>query len=96
MMKELVLRVAMSYTDEDFREVVEEFVAGECIHPVTALVRHFILMPGKPGKFEGVEKLITSRILLDDVVSKGFEELVTNKDDHIKIMVTPKRECLES
>jgi (R,R)-butanediol dehydrogenase/meso-butanediol dehydrogenase/diacetyl reductase len=29
MMKELVLRVGMSYTEEDFREVVEEFVAGE-------------------------------------------------------------------
>lgn len=29
MMKELVLRVGMSYTEEDFREVVEEFVAGK-------------------------------------------------------------------
>ena len=38
--------------------------------------------------------MITSQILLDDVVTKGFEELVANKDDHIKIMVTPKPECL--
>lgn len=29
MMKEIILRVAMSYTNEDFREIVEEFVAGE-------------------------------------------------------------------
>lgn len=29
MMKEIALKVAMSYTDEDFREVVEEFAAGE-------------------------------------------------------------------
>ncbi|EXJ79935.1 hypothetical protein A1O3_08220 [Capronia epimyces CBS 606.96] len=73
MMKELVLRVAMAYTDEDFREVVEEFVAG---------------------KFKGAEQMITSRILLDDVVTKGFEELVNHKDDHVKILVTPKPECL--
>lgn len=29
MMKEIVLKVAMSYDDKDFREVVEEFAAGE-------------------------------------------------------------------
>ncbi|OCK77958.1 threonine dehydrogenase [Lepidopterella palustris CBS 459.81] len=46
------------------------------------------------GKFKGVEKMVTSRIHLDDVPNKGFEELVTNKDDHIKILVTPKRENL--
>lgn len=47
------------------------------------------------GKFDGVEKMITSRIILEDVVTKGFEELITNKDDHVKIMVTPKPECLQ-
>lgn len=29
MMKEITLKVAMAYDDEDFREVVEEFAAGE-------------------------------------------------------------------
>ncbi|OCT45300.1 (R,R)-butanediol dehydrogenase [Cladophialophora carrionii] len=74
MPKELILRVAMSYTDADFREVVQDYL---------------------DGKFEGVERMITSRIVLDDVVQKGFEELVTNKDDHVKIMVTPKRRNIQ-
>ncbi len=37
---------------------------------------------------------MSARIALDDVVQKGFEELVNNKDEHVKIMVTPKRELL--
>jgi hypothetical protein len=49
----------------------------------------------KTGKFDGVENMITSRIILEDVVTKGFEELITNKDHHVKIMVTPKPECLQ-
>lgn len=38
--------------------------------------------------------MITSRIHLDDVVNLGFEELLQNKDNHVKILVTPKRELL--
>lgn len=34
--------------------------------------------------------MVTSRISLDDIVEKGFEELVNNKDNHIKIMVRPR------
>ncbi|KIV88322.1 chlorophyll synthesis pathway protein BchC [Exophiala mesophila] len=41
------------------------------------------------GKYNGYEKLVTSRIPLEDV-SKGFEELVNNKDNQIKIMISPK------
>ena len=43
------------------------------------------------GKFVGYETMVTSRIQLEDVVSKGFKELTENKDDHVKIMVSPKR-----
>ena len=42
------------------------------------------------GKLKGYEKLVTGRIALADIVEKGFEELVQNKDKHIKILVTPK------
>ena len=35
------------------------------------------------------EPLITGRIKLDDLVSKGFDELVNNKDANIKIIVSP-------
>ncbi|SMQ52514.1 unnamed protein product [Zymoseptoria tritici ST99CH_3D7] len=46
------------------------------------------------GKFEGVEKMITSRIALQDVVTKGFDELINNKDEHVKILVTPREDFL--
>ncbi|WP_373498270.1 2,3-butanediol dehydrogenase [Desulfococcus sp.] len=35
------------------------------------------------------EPLITGRIKLDDIIAKGFEELVNNKDANIKIIVSP-------
>lgn len=34
-------------------------------------------------------QLITSRIELDDVVREGFDELINNKDPHVKILVRP-------
>jgi hypothetical protein len=46
------------------------------------------------GKFKGIEKMVTSRIFIDDITTKGFEELVTNKDQHIKIMVTTQKDKL--
>jgi hypothetical protein len=46
------------------------------------------------GKFKGIEKMVTSRIYIDDITTKGFEELVTNKDQHIKIMVTTRKDRL--
>lgn len=36
-----------------------------------------------------VQPLITGRIALSDIVSKGFEELVNNKDTNVKILVSP-------
>ncbi|KUJ23346.1 threonine dehydrogenase [Mollisia scopiformis] len=44
------------------------------------------------GKFVGIEKFVTSRVLLEDVVEKGLKELINNKDDHVKILFTPKKE----
>jgi hypothetical protein len=44
------------------------------------------------GKFNGVEKMVTSRIHIDEISTKGFEELVTNKDQHIKILVTTRKD----
>ncbi|EXJ85646.1 hypothetical protein A1O1_06012 [Capronia coronata CBS 617.96] len=41
-------------------------------------------------EFKGYEQMVTSRISLEDVVAKGFDELINNKDDHIKILISPK------
>jgi hypothetical protein len=38
--------------------------------------------------------MVTSRIYIDDVVEKGFEQLIHNRDNHVKIMVTTKAELL--
>lgn len=38
--------------------------------------------------------MITSRIALQDVVTKGFDELINNKDEHVKILVTPREDFL--
>lgn len=34
--------------------------------------------------------MITSRILLQDLPGQGFDELINNKDQHVKILATPK------
>jgi (R,R)-butanediol dehydrogenase/meso-butanediol dehydrogenase/diacetyl reductase len=48
------------------------------------------------GKFEDVGKMITSRVALRDVVAKGLDELINNKDKHVKILITPKQDLLEN
>lgn len=55
-----------------------------------AVVKDFIT-----GKFEGVGKMITSRISIEDLVVGGLEELVHKKDHHVKIVATPKKALLE-
>lgn len=40
------------------------------------------------GRIVG-EPLITGKIKLDDIVEKGFEELIAHKESNIKILVSP-------
>ncbi|KAK4631772.1 (R,R)-butanediol dehydrogenase [Fulvia fulva] len=42
------------------------------------------------GKLQGYKKMVTGRIRLDDIIENGFKELINNKDEHIKILVSPK------
>ena len=39
--------------------------------------------------------MITARIALDDLVGKGFDELINKKDEHVKIVATPRAELLD-
>ncbi|KAJ3566980.1 hypothetical protein NP233_g6658 [Leucocoprinus birnbaumii] len=41
------------------------------------------------GKFKNIEKLITRKIKLDDVVEDGFKRLISEKDKQVKILVSP-------
>lgn len=43
------------------------------------------------GRLTNIEKMVTSRIRLEDIVRKGFEELLNHRDDHLKILVSPIR-----
>jgi hypothetical protein len=38
--------------------------------------------------------MITARIALEDVVEQGFEALVKHKDQHSKIIATPRADML--
>lgn len=85
----------MSYTHEDFQQVVEAFKEGtKYVDAMVSPSTTDTLVLSLTGKFDGVSKMVTSRIALEDVVHKGFEELVLNKDDHIKILVTPRHDNL--
>ena len=86
LVKEITFKASFSYTDDDFRSVVDMFKAGPIL-PNRQL--QWRLLRDFAGTFKNVERLVTSRILLEDVVKKGFEELVTNTNSHIKILVTP-------
>ena len=40
--------------------------------------------------------MVTARIGLEEVKERGFDELINNKDKHVKILVTPKAELLQA
>jgi (R,R)-butanediol dehydrogenase/meso-butanediol dehydrogenase/diacetyl reductase len=42
------------------------------------------------GKIQA-NPLITARLGIDDLVEKGFEELLRNKSEHLKILISPQR-----
>ncbi|KAK2733651.1 hypothetical protein FQN55_003289 [Onygenales sp. PD_40] len=44
------------------------------------------------GHFAGVERMITRRVHLEDIVEKGFKELTENAGNHIKILATARKE----
>jgi (R,R)-butanediol dehydrogenase/meso-butanediol dehydrogenase/diacetyl reductase len=41
------------------------------------------------GKLKNVEQFITGRISIDDVIEKGLDELINNKEENVKILVHP-------
>jgi threonine dehydrogenase-like Zn-dependent dehydrogenase len=91
MFKEITVKGSFAYTHEDFRGVVAAFNEGTKIFGVKSiLIAADELAFSLLGKFSGVSQMVTSRIALEDVVEKGFEELVSNKDRHIKILVMPR------
>lgn len=73
-----------------FREITIKFSLGNNDQDYAGVVEDFIA-----GKFEGAKALITRRLPVEDLVEKGLEELVRNKDDHVKIVATWRKDLLE-
>ncbi|KAI0761327.1 alcohol dehydrogenase GroES domain protein [Trametes elegans] len=66
-----------------YKEVVLTSVLGyDRVHPE-------LIQAVAQGKFEGLETLVTRRIGLEDVVDKGIKALINEKDEHVKILVSP-------
>jgi (R,R)-butanediol dehydrogenase/meso-butanediol dehydrogenase/diacetyl reductase len=76
--KPLELNIAAQLTMQD-REIGSSIGYANDHEEAIELVRS--------GKVK-LEPFITSRILVDDIVKKGFERLMTHKDEEVKILVS--------
>jgi (R,R)-butanediol dehydrogenase / meso-butanediol dehydrogenase / diacetyl reductase len=73
---------SVAMNDLVFREVsILGSLAYADDHPATIEM----VAGGKVDPFQ----FITGRIALDDIVAKGFDELITNKEENVKILVHP-------
>jgi (R,R)-butanediol dehydrogenase/meso-butanediol dehydrogenase/diacetyl reductase len=61
-------------------------VIGSLVYTVEDFKRVSLLLAS--GQLKS-ESLITGKIQLEDIVEKGFKELINNKDNNIKIIVHP-------
>lgn len=84
MSKELSLEASLAYSTDDFKGVVKDFIDGMC-----NLLAESYELTVEIGKFNGVEGMITKRIELHDVVQKGFNALIENPAENVKILVRP-------
>jgi threonine dehydrogenase-like Zn-dependent dehydrogenase len=73
-----------------FRELTIKFSLGNDDNDYRQVVEDFAA-----GKFAGAGALITRRLPVEELVEKGLEELVKNKDDHVKIVATWRKDLLK-
>ena len=73
-----------------FRELTIKFSLGNNDNDYREVVEDF-----SAGRFAGVGALITRRLPVEDLAEKGLEELVKNKDDHVKIVASWRKDLLE-
>jgi threonine dehydrogenase-like Zn-dependent dehydrogenase len=74
-----------------FREINIKFSLGNNDIDYKEVVEDFAA-----GKFAGAEALITRRLPVEDLKEKGLEELVRNKDEHVKIVATWRDDLLKA
>lgn len=87
--KEIVITSSHAYNAEDFQSTIDLMAQGKS----SALAAFTSLI--ESGKYNNFKEMVTRRVLLEEVVQKGFCELMNHQDDHIKILVTPKASNLK-
>lgn len=71
----------MAYEAQDYKEVIAALGEG------SINVEGASEVALKPSKLNLRSGVITSKIALSDTEEKGFKELLSNKDKHIKILI---------
>ncbi len=61
---------------------------GNCL--IHTLLDYSAYDRGLSDRLPGYKQMVTSRIALEDLVIHGFDELINHKDDHVKILISPK------
>ncbi|NJE85866.1 2,3-butanediol dehydrogenase [Thermococcus sp. CX2] len=85
--KAVMLGVFKCLTPFDAKGLVvgEKVITGSVSHSADDFLRGISLISSNRVD---VRPLITSRVRLGDIIEKGFEELVKNKEKHVKILAT--------
>jgi threonine dehydrogenase-like Zn-dependent dehydrogenase len=73
-----------------FREIIIRFSLGNNDNDYREVVEDFAA-----GKFAGAEQLITRRLPVEQLAEHGLDELIRNKDDHVKIVATWRNDLLD-
>lgn len=90
-LKHITIKFAAVFNSTDMDESIRLFAQGMG-RQTLALGKWLLIVI---GAFLGYEEMVTKRVIVDDVVKRGFKELIEHKDDHIKILVTPKADLLK-
>lgn len=90
LMKHVTIKFAAVYSRAEMEEAIRLLAQGE--PSSNSRIETLGIMSSRvfTGQLHGYENMVTYRITIDDVVDQGFRRLLKNKDDDIKILVTPK------
>lgn len=80
--REAKYTAVLGYQKKDVQAVIEHISNGELIHANSK----YSLLIGSTGSLKP-EKMITSKIQLEDIVEGGIKALINDKESHVKILV---------
>lgn len=86
--KHVTIKRCLTFNKEDLAETMDLMANGK--ERVLLRSDKCEIADTHVGKLKGYKKMFTSRIVVDDIVQDGFEELVNNKQKHVKVLVSPR------